>query len=64
VKEHKLDCKRLAELAIRQLEVLQKKCPSFGKLAVVGEAIRQLGAKIKKDSRAKGKRTKKKDKEG
>ena len=51
VKEHKLDCKRLAELAIRQLEVLQKKCPSFGKLAVVGEAIRQLKAKNKEASR-------------
>jgi len=51
VKEHKLDCKRLAELAIRQLEVLQKKCPSFGKLAIVGEAIRQLKAKNKEASR-------------
>jgi hypothetical protein len=63
VKEHKLDCKRLAELAIRQLETLQEKCPRFGRLSAVGEAIRQLGAKIKKDSRARGKRSRKKAKE-
>ena len=51
VGEHKMDCDRMAGLAIRHLEILRKKCPRFGRLPILEEAIRQM-----KETRAKGKR--------
>ena len=51
VKEYKMDCDRMAGLAIRHLEILRKKCPRFGRLPILEEAIRQM-----EETRAKGKR--------
>ena len=51
LKEHKMDCKRRAELVILQMKVLQKKCPKFRKLAIIGEAIRQMKKVVGKKTR-------------
>jgi hypothetical protein len=42
VKEHKEDCQAMCASIILRLERLQKKCPRFRKLAILGEAIRQM----------------------
>ena len=40
-----------AELVILQMKVLQKKCPKFRKLAIIGEAIRQMKKVVGKKTR-------------